>query len=51
MSFVSRSQEKAAFGGYLGAKMKRAAPQRTSLTPKKLPEHAIKAGIQRAIKR
>ena len=41
MPFQSKSQARAAFGGFLGPKMKMAAPQWASETPdmRKLPVH------------
>jgi len=43
MPFKSKRQERAAFGGYLGAKMKKAAPEWASKTNQKtLPETAKK---------
>ena len=38
MPFKSKSQERAAFAGYLGPEMKKAAPEWASKTPKKIPE-------------
>jgi hypothetical protein len=40
--FVSRAQERAAFGGYLGKEMKQKATEWASVTPKNLPEHVTK---------
>lgn len=44
MPFTSKAQEKAAFGGYLGAEMKAKAPEFARATPdiKALPEHVGK---------
>jgi len=43
MPFKSKKQERAAFGGYLGEKMKKAAPEWASKTDQKnLPETASK---------
>jgi hypothetical protein len=44
MPFVSRAQQKAAFGGFLGPEMKKKAPQWAKETPdmKDLPEHKKK---------
>lgn len=44
MPFESKAQERAAFGGYLGAEMKAKAQQWASETPnqKSLPEHKSK---------
>lgn len=41
MPFKSKAQERAAFGGFLGPKMKKAAKTWADETPniKKLPEH------------
>lgn len=46
MPFVSRAQEKAAFGGYLGPEMKKKAKTWAAETPnpKSLPEHIKKKG-------
>ena len=43
--FKSKAQMRAAFGGYLGSKMKKKAKQWAKETPnkKKLPEHKKKA--------
>ena len=56
MPFKSKKQERAAFGGYLGEKMKKAAPEWASKTDqKKLPESVGKekksAKISRKIKK
>jgi hypothetical protein len=44
MPFKSRAQERAAFGGYLGAEMKAKAQQWADETPsqKALPDHVAK---------
>ena len=44
MPFLSKAQEKAAFGGYLGAEMKAKAPEFAKATPdiSALPEHVAK---------
>ena len=46
MPFKSKSQMKAAFGGYLGSKMKKKAKTWAKETPniKKLPEHKMPNG-------
>lgn len=45
MPFKSKAQERAAFGGYLGPKMKKLAPKWAKLTnQKKLPKRVKKLG-------
>ena len=53
MPFVSKSQERAAFGGYLGAAMKAKAKQWADETPnqKSLPEHVAKKKVKLKIKK
>ena len=48
MPFQSKAQERAAFGGYLGAEMKSKAKQWAAETPnqKSLPEHKKKIKIK-----
>ena len=48
MPFKSKSQMKAAFGGYLGAEMKAKAKEWAAETPniKSLPEHKKKVKIR-----
>ena len=48
MPFVSKAQERAAFGGYLGAAMKAKAKEWAAETPnqKSLPEHKKKVKIR-----
>lgn len=47
MPFASKAQARAAFGGYLGAEMKKKAKEFADATPsiKSLPEH-----VKRAVK-
>ena len=51
MPFQSKSQMRAAFGGYLGKEMQGKAKQWADETPniKKLPEHKAVEGLKRAI--
>lgn len=51
MPFQSKAQMRAAFGGYLGPKMKAAAPQWASETPnaKALPAHKSKGMKRKAL--
>jgi len=54
MPFQSKAQMRGAFGGYLGAEMKRKAKQWTEETPsiKKLPERkGVMSAIARRLKR
>lgn len=58
MPFVSRAQQRAAFGGYLGAEMKKKAPEWAHKTKniKDLPYHvkkkkALKKVIKKHIKK
>ena len=53
MPFKSLAQERAAFGGYLGAEMKSKAKQWAAETPnqKSLPEHAPKKKVKLRIKK
>lgn len=53
MPFKSLSQERAAFGGYLGSEMKAKAKQWADETPnqKSLPEHVSKPKVKLRVKK